>query len=558
MDAGSTTTWSQSAKGGLNALYSRLSHQTSRNGIFGPPEPANHRRNKFRDGGVEQVTSPNDGSSSASGAFVPHPFEVGYDMQHRNQEAHMPGDRRSDLRERERAGAEGDSFPGSQRTQLQRSEHPRDVLTGKEIDQHAPSFRPHLPGWLQRAMKHTPQQADGQDIDLGPSNPTALPRRDNDLALPVQSFTATESHAGHAGEGYDTESWDRSERPRGTMLSPPLSAPDDTTALPNEPVVPFASSSASSVAQPFTTPGPHAARRSGIKHSLKTNHDRFVPATVNAVSPLRRRPSITQRDLVAIEPAGFIKPFSTPFVQTQEGLAIKDKYSGNGKRDLYTRSIIGLPTIAEEQPENPYSAASFQDDGFPTSRGDEMPDVITLGQEQETTFTEEQAIPMRLTDPVYLAGQVTKETSPGWQSPSSSGPSFGQSCEMMSDPNSYHDDQTDIHEPWATRTQLLKMTPDAVIFDSGPNRSSLPHHDMQPYYNSNGTDDQELDKMYHLQGPTSTAIMDVDALEAATAAASEESLTAIGVSAEDWNEPELPTVAIAEHKQAVGESVSDD
>jgi hypothetical protein len=80
---------------------------------------------------------------------------------------------------------------------------------------------------------------------------------------------------------------------------------------------------------------------------------------------------------------------------------------------------------------------------------------------------------------------------------------------------------------------------------------------MQPYYNSNGTDDQELDKMYHLQGPTSTAIMDVDALEAAAAAASEESLTAIGVSAEDWNEPELPTVAIAEHKQVVGQSVSD-
>jgi hypothetical protein len=313
---------------------------------------------------------------------------------------------------------------------------------------------------------------------------------------------------------------------------------------------PVIGSSMSSTIQPFATPGPHAARQARIENDKK-NHDRYHPSTIRAASPspFKRHRPITPIGLVSIEPIGLAKPFSKPFIRTQEELPLIDKYSGNGKRDLYTRTITSLPTIAEELGESSYSSMSAQHEAFNMPQWDgDLIEGREEDEEREPEFAQEGTDPLRPTSPDYFTDQISDELSSERQLPSSTGPYLDQSFEPVSEPEFDHHEDRHEYEASTTRTQHWQTITDVDKHGSGYDLPSSREEGMQQvYYFSDGDDGKrECDPMYHLEGPTSTAIMDVDALEAAAAAASDESLTAAGELVENTNGAERSKLLVTE------------
>lgn len=499
------------------------------------------------------MASSNFETSVSSNYPVQRSSEVSYAMQSGDKPEYDLNRRRDAVRDPEEG--EDEAFEGSQRHQTCPShEHPRDHVTDEEIDQSMLPFKPYLPAWLQRAVKDTRRETLAQEVNLGiASHPGTFAAHTRHDQVPLPPSTVGEIFDDHqrntSVHGFSNDRRDSRQRQPVDMFTRP-SFGEGSTSIRDGNFTPVLGSSMSSAIQPFATPGPHAARQARIEND-KRNHDRYLPSSFRAASPspLTRHRSITPIGLVSIEPIGLAKPFSTPFIRTQEELSLPDKYSGNGKRDLYARTIISLPTIAEELGETPYSSMSVQDDGFSMPQGDGNLDVNRGEyQEPELVFAQECTDPMRPTSPDYSTDQIAEELSPEMQLPSSTGPFFDQSFEMVSDPKSYHHEDRDEYEPFPTRTLHWEVTTDVDLYGSGLDRSLSRQEDTQQvyYFSEDDGGGQECDLMYHLEGPTSTAIMDVDALEAAAAAASEESLTAIGAFVEDTKGAEGPKLWMIE------------
>lgn len=477
--------------------------------------------------------------------------DASYAIQGGDEQEYTLNQRRNAVQEPKQG--EDEAFVGSQRyPTLQSNERSLDHVTNEESDQSMP-FKPHLPAWFQRAVQDTRSGTLSQEINMDSHFGTSVAHTRHDQ-VPIHSSAAGEVYNDHPSTtyvcGYSNERDDSSQgQPVDTFTR--QSFGDGSASIREGIFTPVLGSSMSSAIQPFATPGPHAARQARLENDKK-NHDRYHPFSIRAASPspFTRHRSIAPIGLVSIEPIGLAKPFSKPFIRTQEELPLLDKYSENGKRDLYARTIISLPTIAEELGERSHSSMSAQDETFnmPQWNGN-LDEGREKDEEREPEFAQEGTDPLRQTSLDYFTDQIPNELSSERQLPSSTGPYLDQSIDPVSDPKSYHHEDRDEYEAFTKRTQHWQTSTDVDKHGSAYDLPDSGEEDTQQvYYFSSGDDgvDQDSDPMYRLEGPTSTAIMDVDALEAAAAAASDESLTAVGAFVENTKGAERPKLLMTE------------
>ncbi|KAI5455275.1 hypothetical protein NCC49_000090 [Naganishia albida] len=140
------------------------------------------------------------------------------------------------------------------------------------------------------------------------------------------------------------------------------------------------------------------------------------------------------------------------------------------------------------------------------------------GGEREPLF------PPPPTDPGYKAEEILEELLPENRLPSSTGPYLEQPYETL--PDSYRREGRDDYDPWVSGIEMTATMPD-IASRTDSTASSLEGIRPNYYFSDDEAGGAQGSDQTYLEAPTSTAILDVDALEAAAAAASDDLPTAI-------------------------------
>jgi hypothetical protein len=429
--------------------------------------------------------------------------------------------------------------------------------TGNDSDYTTVSFKPHLPDWLEQAMKHrTGNERVGTHAESSWTTNTSrsqvaikdtqafanavqpgyTPFYDRKLESPSRTEWVSNEfdlgrQEGNAGAGKVLPSSSNSLYPARSS-SVGIHGYSMALSLPASPTV----------NQPFATPGPHAKQRA-IPQEGKEVHGRFLPrsATPNPAFAFKRLQTANRMGSVDIEPM----PFSRPYVQTSEALAVKNKYSERRKRDLCLQSAINLPTIEEIAGESWYASSppSSQDHGNPMQQSEEnyyhsQNLAFEQGPQQDQAMSEgaednwqasvkyDDAYP--LTDNMHddTESRVEMPSSPRWIAQPAEGiPVYS---EVSLDPSASSPVRGSQQTGWMTARQLLEerhiaSDPYLNMYD----RSSSAQGDAERYYAYSGEAAHEAGNSSEDQ-TEAALVMDIEVLEAAAAAASSEgSITAV-------------------------------
>lgn len=327
----------------------------------------------------------------------------------------------------------------------------------------------------------------------------------------------------------------------------------------------FSVASSPSVVQPFTTPGPHASQGS-VSREGKNVHFRFLPQAFysSPVITIKRPRSSPRMGSIDIEPI----PFSKPYIQTAETLALKNRYTGQRRRELCLQSAINLPTIEETSGESWYTSPSppLQARAISAEEYSE-PHAFLEGSnpvenlQHNMTMTEE-ATESWQPYQYYVKAQLPPTEGmydkTNFQTEFLSPP--GSAARLTERTNVYSGkhlessgpltDEGSGHGPWMTRQQLLA---EPHVARDLYHRSSSGHGDAEQFYAYSGKDVQEVG--YSSDCQTDTAVMDIEVLEAiaAAAATSEGSITAVNNFADGSCDGGLSPKDVHSHEEMAGE-----